>query len=573
MPTPVQTLVERRGGEGGSLRLLVFSDVAMGTHPLPDSGVVVIGRSEEADIQIDVPSLSRRHAALHLGPTISIEDLGSVNGTRVRGKKLSKGELSEVAPGEAIELGSTTVVVQRYSPSETQRPRRIWTHGYFEARLEEECARNVAGATPFALVRVRLESGNASAVEETLAAKLRHTDIIALYGPREYEVLLLDMPPPRAEVLVKQLQGELDARGVTAEIGLACHGRDGRDPEQLISRARPGDEPKSTRPRESIVVASPKIQKLHELAQRVARSDISVLLLGETGVGKEIFAEQIHKHSARASKPFLRLNCAALSESLIESELFGHEKGAFTGAVRQKLGLLESANGGTVFLDEIGELPTSMQVKLLRVLERREVMRVGDLTPRPVDVRFVAATNRDLELESERGNFRQDLYFRLNGISLVIPPLRERVEEIAPMAKAFIARAADAAHVAPPELSPEALALLEAYHWPGNIRELRNVIDRAVLLCGEDVIRPEHLPVEKLTARVIGVPARPPAGPTAPPAELGAEAAEKQRILDALAACGGNQTLAAKQLGMARRTLISRLEKYGIARPRKIPQP
>jgi len=286
--------------------------------------------------------------------------------------------------------------------------------------------------------------------------------------------------------------------------------------------------------------------------------------------------------------PFLRLNCAALTETLLESELFGHEKGSFTGAQSAKAGLLESANGGSVFLDEVGDMPMTTQVKLLRVIEERKVRRVGALKPLPIDVRFVAATNRDLELEVQRGSFRKDLFFRLNGISFVIPPLRERVDEVEGLARRLIREACQRmGRAQEPELSPEVLALLQQYPWPGNIRELRNAIERAVLLCTGDRIELSHLPAEKMSShfaarRTAHAPASPPgpATPLVPPALRGAPLvpaelreqlaeAERQRIVEALSRCAGNQTEAAQALGISRRTLVKRLAVFNIPRPRK----
>jgi transcriptional regulator with PAS, ATPase and Fis domain len=333
------------------------------------------------------------------------------------------------------------------------------------------------------------------------------------------------------------------------------------------------------------------MRKLAEIVERVAASDISVIVLGETGAGKEKLAEKIHRLSKRRERPFLRLNCAALSESLLESELFGHERGAFTGAHSAKPGLLEVAQGGTVFLDELGELPLSIQAKLLRVIEDQKVMRVGGLTTRPIDVRFISATNRNLEAEVARKAFRQDLFFRLNGVLLIVPPLRDRVDEIKPLVQMFITQASVKMNRTPePQLSPQALDALRAYRWPGNIRELKNVLDRSVLLCRTPVLGPDDVAFSANLGQV-EPPSEPPpprgsgslrstseSGHTLVPPPQGVQPSrlkdefaviERQRILDALAQCEGNQSRAAKLLGISRGTLLSRLDAYQIARPRK----
>jgi DNA-binding NtrC family response regulator len=305
--------------------------------------------------------------------------------------------------------------------------------------------------------------------------------------------------------------------------------------------------------------APPPADDIDRLIDLVARSELSVVLLGETGVGKEVAAERIHRLSPRAGRRLVRLNCAALGESLLESELFGHERGAFTGAVAAKPGLLEVAQGGTVFFDEVAELPPATQAKLLRAIETREILRVGSVHPRPIDVRFVAATNRPLEELVARGAFRSDLYYRLAGITLTIPPLRERPREIETLARQFVADAAERAGRPPPAIGTDALARLRAHPWPGNVRELRHAMERAVVLAaGATLVTARHL-------RLDPAPAAPPA---APAAERGSEA-EKQRILDALERAAGNQSRAAAMLGISRRTLINRLEQYGLPRPRK----
>jgi transcriptional regulator with PAS, ATPase and Fis domain len=316
------------------------------------------------------------------------------------------------------------------------------------------------------------------------------------------------------------------------------------------------------------VLKSDTMRALYRLGERAAAGRtaaglITVLILGETGTGKEVLANWIHSRSPRASGPLLCINCAALTETLLESELFGHDKGAFTGAASSKPGLLETAAGGTVFLDEIGEMNAALQTKLLRTLESREIMRVGGRAPRAIDVRFIAATNRDLEAEVESKRFRQDLYFRLNGITLTVPPLRERVPDIAPLARRFVTDASRFADRRAPRLSAEAVEILQGYSWPGNIRELRNVMERALVLCEGGEITTEHLPVDKLRLQRIA----PGAAASAASAADDDDTLERQRILDAMAAFGGNQTRVAATLGIARGTLIARLERYGIRRP------
>jgi len=308
--------------------------------------------------------------------------------------------------------------------------------------------------------------------------------------------------------------------------------------------------------------AMPRVLRLLEL---VARSHLTVLLLGETGAGKEVAARFVHEHSPRVAAPFVKLNCAALPETLIESELFGHDRGAFTGAVHAKQGLLEAAAGGTLLLDEVAELPLAAQAKLLRALENREVTRVGSVVARAIDVRFVSATHRDLDALVATGAFRQDLYFRLNGVSVEIPPLRERRTEIAPLANAFAASAADSMQGPAPSFDPSVIALLEEYGWPGNVRELRNVVERAVVLAQGALIRLDHLPEAMLAKGAADAEAR-----AQRPALRGEiEDLERERIVEALQRVGGHQGRAAALLGISRRTLVNRLDQYGLERPRK----
>jgi transcriptional regulator with PAS, ATPase and Fis domain len=425
---------------------------------LVEGGTIVIGRAQECDVHVIHPSVSRRHVAIHAGPPAWVEDLGSVNGTRIFGRTLAHNARESLPDGAVIEAGSAMIVVQS---------------------------------------------------------------------------------------------------------GLREDVRDRGSPAPL----RPSDADGHAR-------TATGMQRLERLCVLVAASELSVLLTGETGVGKEVFAERIHRGSPRASGPFMRLNTAALPETLLESELFGYERGAFTGAVQSKPGLFEVAMGGTVFLDEVGELPLATQAKLLRVLEAREVLRIGGLSPRPIDVRFVAATNRDLESLVARKEFRGDLYFRLNGITLNIPPLRERLDEVAPLARAFVAQAAARSKSHAPRISREALSTLESHMWPGNVRELRNTIERAVVLAAGATIDPEHLLLSGAADPTFAAPLVPAAPAASPPHDLrnDIEQYERQRVLDALQQAGGNQTHAAKALGISRRTLVARLTAYGLTR-RRSPKP
>ncbi len=295
------------------------------------------------------------------------------------------------------------------------------------------------------------------------------------------------------------------------------------------------------------------------LAETVAPTDSTVLITGESGTGKEVIARYIHDLSARADHAFLSINCGALPESLLESELFGHVKGSFTGAVKDKMGLFAAANSGTFFLDEIGETTPSTQVKLLRVLQQREVIPVGATEAQSVNTRVLAATNRDFEEEIKRGAFRADLFYRLNVIAVHLPPLRHRSEDIPLLAESFLARSAKARHETPKVLGEETLDALMAYGWPGNVRELENALERAVILTQGDTIRPDALP-ERVTARRAEplVSERTPVTPTL-------EAIERAYIQWVLQNEGGNKSRAADMLGIDPSTLYRKLARYGDA--------
>jgi DNA-binding NtrC family response regulator len=448
-----------KAGAGGGRVLVVMHGERYSHHELPASGTLSLGRASWSDIQIDEPSISRDHLVLHLGSAIGVKDLGSANGTTLRGARMPKNEVVDIGANEVFVAGDVALVVQRKV------------------------------ALPATVDRVDDES-------EVVEAGTR-------------------------------------------------------------------------------IVRDPAMIHLYDLAARVAKGTINVLIVGETGVGKEILAEHIHTSSPRAAGPFIKINCAAVAEHLFESELFGHEKGAFTGADKAKPGLIEAANGGTLMFDEVGEMPVAVQSKLLRVIEDGSVQRVGAVAPRPIDARFLAATNRDLERSIERGDLREDLYYRLAGMVLEIPALRDRQADIEPLARSLLAAACERQGRPPPALTPGALAALRNHAWPGNIRELRNVVDRAALLCQGAAITEDDLPLKARRPAPIAtepgvtsddqtdeVPAR---------GDLASEIAEleKRRITEALESTGGNQTRAAELLGMPRRTLVKRIKQYGIRRPRE----
>ena len=323
----------------------------------------------------------------------------------------------------------------------------------------------------------------------------------------------------------------------------------------------------------ALIWRDPVMQKTLKLAEQIAPSDASVLITGESGTGKEVMARFLHNHSKRASKAFISVNCAAIPENLLESELFGHEKGAFTGAVARRIGKFEEANGGTLLLDEISEMHPRLQAKLLRAIQEREIDRVGGTQPIKVDIRLLATSNRDLEQEVREGRFREDLFFRLNVMTLELPPLRQRPGDIQPLAEHFIRRYAEANGLPVPKLGEEALAMLRAHPWRGNVRELENTMHRAVLLNRGPTIEPDSImltggrgiPVE--AARPGAAPAPAPTtgtGTTAAAPLVGrtVAAVERDLILETLNHCLGNRTHAANILGISIRTLRNKLKQY-----------
>ncbi len=534
---------------GDGAYLVVREGQATQVIDLADGDDVILGRASEATIHVDDAKASREHARFsRRGRLITVEDLGSRNGTLV-GDELVRSARVAIRSGDLIRVGAVEIRV-----GETAPPRDAG-----QSRVGAELERLVAEGGQGLLLRLSMEPDTVAA---TLAAISTLLGPNALFepdgdGPGESVCLLPGRTDP------ERLLAELRRVAPGLLVGVARFPADGTTFAALMTKSerRGGRSLRLPALPDGVIVAEPAMGQIFALVRKVAPTPTTVLILGETGVGKEVIAEQIHAQSACAKGPFIRINCGALPATLIESELFGHERGAFTGAERRKIGYLEAAHGGTLFLDEIGELPLPMQAKLLRAIETRRVQRVGSTEEIPVDVRLIAATHHDLQEDVRRGVFRGDLFFRLSAFILEVPPLRARPSEIALFAELF-ARQLSARIGAPsPVIAPDAMAVLRSYSWPGNVRELRNALEYAVVLVEEDgELRAEHLPASLRRGEA-----------TASPVPVGAmkeqlASIEQQSIEAALEAEGGNQTRAAKRLGISRRALLYKIEKYGLRR-------
>jgi len=536
--------------------------------PLLDGGELVFGRHPACSVVIDHDGVSRRHARLTCRDAeVTVEDLGSRNGTLVNGTEIPGPR--RLKAGDIVEIGPATVVVAAHTPTRTTR--QVATMGELEERLDIEADRAVRYHRRLGLVMLRLDgsSEHVHAHVHLLVSQLRKMDVLAEYGPNELALLLPEAGPSAVAAVAGRVCQV--AAGLVAVAGAATIPEDASHAGELVSVARERLRgARSTEPRRrvepphvldaDIVAVDPQMKQVFHLAARAASSSISVLVIGETGTGKEVVAEAIHRLGPRARGPLVKLNCASLPDNLIEATLFGHDKGAFTGAHATKRGFFEEASGGTLFLDEIGELPASSQVKLLRALESKTIVRVGGTKEIPVDVRLVCATNRDLELEVSRGRFRADLFFRIGAFVIPLPPLRERRIEIAPLAHRFAHELATDPS-APPTIAAETIEALRAYDWPGNVRELRNVIERALVLADGATIHPHHLPdhiyqtptsqLAPTLGRALNVRQR--------VAEM-----ERDAVITALEATHGNQTQAARKLGISRYALIRLMDKHDL---------
>ncbi|HEU0031956.1 MAG TPA: sigma 54-interacting transcriptional regulator [Kofleriaceae bacterium] len=529
---------------------------------------IVVGRSAPSDVEIPDPGLSRQHARFVWDDRgIWVEDLKSTNGTKRNGDKITH---AKIAPGDEVAMGPVMVSVHVIS-SVDEELRGFDGHDRFVAAFADEITRARTFERPLSLLMVRAanpKDGHVSKWAGRLRMRLRPVDRVGIYGPSAVLVALPETTPDGARQLAQELSGGSPA--------LACstvtYPTDGSSVEELIHAVqtprRADRESQAAIDASSVVVKNAAMKQVMITVKRLAQSTIAVLIHGETGTGKEVIARALHDHGPRAKQPLRTINCAAIPATLIESVLFGHEQGAYTGADKSARGIFEQADGGTVLLDEIGELQPSAQAALLRVLETKKLTRVGGDREIAVDVRVIAATHRDLEAMVDAGRFRQDLLYRLNTMTLRIPPLRERVDEIKPLAERFLKEAAKQSGSSVRGIDPDALAALEAYSWPGNVRELRNAIERAVVLAEGKAIR-----LEDLTDRIRGG-AKPPATEGELPALGSAEVPSDYRehlrkyesdlILRALHKHNGNQTEAARALGLPLRTLVHKIQTYGI---------
>ena len=576
---------------GPTASLLITHADGSEIFPLSEGRGFVVGREVPSDVCVRDPELSAQHARVEVSSSeLWVEDLGSESGTRVNGRRIERVQLRL---DDEITLGSVRVTVRALSGPRTQS-RTLATHEALTALLEAEITRARHFGRNVALVSIRASGPGAGWIDRAQAG-LRPVDCAALYSSNTLEILLPETGREAAFVFANAIIEGRAAGEPELVAGIAVFPDSATTADELRAvstsatrqasalRAIVSSDSSSARvvregaqlsvDEDAPVMESAAMRALKATIVRVSRAAIPVLLSGETGAGKEVVAKMIHDLSPRAGGRLVCVNCGAIPATLLESTLFGHEKGAFTGATQRHAGVFESADGGTVFLDEVGELPPAAQATLLRVLETKRITPVGASEERAVDVRVLTATHRDLAAMSDAGTFRLDLYYRLNVFTLKLPPLRDRPEDITPLVDRFVALGNEANDRQLRGLTPEALELVFQHRWPGNVRELKNVIDRAVVIAQGEWITRDDLPEELRIERSDGAEARSEAEAASPTGDVEAGSLkdrvrrlEVRLITEALETTGGNQTEAARLLEMPLRTLVSKIKSYGIQR-------
>jgi two-component system, NtrC family, response regulator AtoC len=534
----------------------------------------LLGRGTGIDITLEDASVSRKHLAIELrGEQMLVTDLDSANGTYLNGERLDPGRPAAIDFGDFVHAGATQMMIEQLS----SRPvHEVLPPHLFEQLLDAEAERSLRFDRPLSVLALGFDQAASEELVRRVITCVRGMDTVGRLADGGLVVLLPEAEADDSADIAARIVDAVGPLDPAVRAGLASWPADGHDALALIEAAcaardlaadEEADAPAAaTRVVQlgdrQAVFADKSMLRLLAMVERLARADLPVLILGETGAGKEIFARALHLHSGRATGPFVALNCAALPEALAEDELFGHVRGAFTSADGIRAGKLETASGGTLFLDEIGELAPATQAKLLRVLEERRFTRLGSDQSVPIDVRIIAATNRDLKAEIEAGRFRADLYYRLTVSTIVVPPLRERPREVVHLAH-LLARETTA-RLGWPEVRFEqsALRALRDHDWPGNVRELRNVVERAVAISMDGVIKVSDLPEELTggfefddeTSTVGGIR----------PLALQVKELEVQQLRKALQVAGGVKKRAAEILDMPLRTFHLKLKRYGL---------
>ncbi len=582
----------------GACYVLVFEGETTRLVHLPEQGETVVGSSEQAVIRLSSDVVRPEHLRISTrGNEAVLTALGEAAGARVNDEPLQGQHV--LTSGDVIALGDVTLGFHRNATRVGARS--ALAAGPFHQRLEEEIERALRYRNSLALLVLDTGSASADVMHHALAEVcrvVRRVDIVGETARSEIAVLFPETGRSASIPAQRLLSGVLaNAPGIRG--GIAICPDDGCEPDTLLTGARlalragtPGEIASVSAAASffeigdrKVVSVDPMMKRLFGLLRQLATSTLPVLVQGETGSGKEIASRALHEWSPRCGKRLVSINCAALPESLLESELFGHERGAFSGAVGAKPGLFERASGGTIFLDEVGECSPMTQAKLLRVLETHRVSRVGGTEERPVDVRVVSATNRVLEEEIANGRFRQDLYYRLNAATVLVPPLRNRPLDIPVLAARFLDEACESLGRPRMSISAGAMQRLVMHSWPGNVRELKNVMDFVAASVPDTELAAVQLP-DKVAATVApwmvprSAPARaasastaqaakeaPAAQPDAPRfrsiyeeiAEL-----EKRRITEALEAAGGVRARAAELIQMPLRTFVTKLKVHGL---------